>query len=334
MSNGILIFAEVTRDNYIHTVFFELVNKARELSKKLDGQPIMAVIFSKPDLVKEFQEGFTNTGIDKVFVYEDNAFENYSTQTYANLITELVKEIDPAIFLIGATNQGRDLAPRISSALQTGLTADCIELDINEKGQLAATRPTFGGQLMATILCKTFPQMATVREGVMKKEVYNQNHKGEVNRLDVSKYVEDSDFCIEILERHIEQQKVNIKGAQIIVCGGYGMASKPDGFKLLHELAETLGGEVGATRAAVDAGMTEHERQVGQTGVTVRPKLYIGCGVSGAVQHRAGMQESSKIISINTDVNAPLNSIADYTITGDAFEIIPKLIKYYKKNSK
>ena len=163
MSNGILLYAEVTRQDYIHTVFFELANKARELADKLDGAPVMAVLFAKPGLLQEFKEGFTNSGIDKVFVYEDEKFKNYSTENYANLIVDLVKEIEPEIFLIGATNQGRDLAPRISSALDTGLTADCIELDINEKGQLAATRPTFGGQLMATILCKTKPQMATVR---------------------------------------------------------------------------------------------------------------------------------------------------------------------------
>ena len=176
--------------------------------------------------------------------------------------------------------------------------------------------------------------MATVREGVMKKEIYDASHKGRVNRLDVKNYVSESDFCIKVISREIEAQKINIKNSQIVVVGGYGMASGKDGFGLIHELAKVLGGEVGATRAAVDAGLAEHERQVGQTGVTIRPKLCISCGVSGAVQHRAGMDQSSKIISINTDPKAPINAIADYTIIGDAFEIIPKLIKHYKANTK
>jgi electron transfer flavoprotein alpha subunit len=196
-------------------------------------------------------------------------------------------------------------------------------------------RPAFGGNIIATIVNpETRPQMATVREGVMKKEVYDAAYKGQMQMLNVNDYVKDSDFCVKVLSREIEEQKINIKGAQIVVIGGYGMAGGKDGFKLIHELADVLGGEVGATRAAVDAGMAEHERQVGQTGVTIRPKLCIACGVSGAVQHRAGMDQSSKIISINTDANAPINAIADYTIIGDAFEIIPKLIKHYKSNTK
>ena len=326
MSNGILIFAEVTRDNYIHTVFFELVNKARELSKKLDGQPIMAVIFSKPDLVKEFKEGFTNTGIDKVFVYEDNAFENYSTQTYANLITELVKEIDPAIFLIGATNQGRDLAPRISSALQTGLTADCIELDINEKGQLAATRPTFGGQLMATILCKTFPQMATVRPKVFKPAEHNDYRNTEfiyklIKPEDIKKDTEIVEFTKKI------QDTINeLDSAEIIIAGGKGMKGE-EGFKLLKQLADKLGGTVGASRGAVDLGYAPHEIQIGQTGKTVTPKIYIACAISGAIQHTCGITGSKHIIAINKDPNAPIFDVSDTGIVGDVFEIIPEIIK-------
>ncbi len=175
--------------------------------------------------------------------------------------------------------------------------------------------------------------MATVREGVMKKEVFDPNHKGDVVKLDAKKYVKDEDFVVEIIDRHIEKSKINIKNAPIIVAGGYGIGSK-EGFDMLHELASVLGAEVGATRAAVDAGFTEHARQVGQTGVTVRPKLYIACGISGQIQHIAGMQDSSIIISINNDPNAPINTIADYVITGNYEEVVPKLIKYYKKNSK
>ncbi|MDP3435260.1 MAG: electron transfer flavoprotein subunit alpha/FixB family protein, partial [Bacteroidota bacterium] len=170
-------------------------------------------------------------------------------------------------------------------------------------------------------------------EGVMKKEILDPKYKGKVVKLDVSKYVSDADFVVEIIERHIEKSKLNIKGAGIIVAGGYGMGSK-ENFRLLYELAEVLGGEVGASRAAVDAGYTEHERQIGQTGITVRPKLYIACGISGQIQHRAGMEESAQIIAINTDPEAPINMVADYVINGDVADIIPKMIKYYKKNSK
>ena len=233
---------------------------------------------------------------------------------------------------------------RVSSALHNGLTADCTSLvigDHEDKKQgkiyenlLYQIRPAFGGNIIATIInpdCR--PQMATVREGVMKKEVLDPKYKGKVVTLDVSKYVSDTDFVVEIIERHMEKSKVNIKGAGIIVAGGYGMGSK-ENFRLLYELAEVLGGEVGASRAAVDAGYTEHERQIGQTGITVRPKLYIACGISGQIQHRAGMEESAQIIAINTDPEAPINMVADYVINGDVSEIIPKMIKFYKKNSK
>jgi electron transfer flavoprotein alpha subunit len=261
---------------------------------------------------------------------------------FFSAVTKLIKEETPDIVLFGATSVGRDLGPRIASYLRCGLTADCTSLEIGDhtdaktknvyKDILYQIRPAFGGNIIATIVSpETRPQMATVREGVMKKEIYNENHKGEVRRLKAEDYVNDSDFCIEIIERQIEAQKVNIKGAPIIVAGGYGMGSK-ENFALLHELASLIGGEVGATRAAVDAGFTENERQIGQTGLTVRPKLYIACGISGAVQHRAGMDQSSMIISINTDPNAPINSIADYTIIGDAMDVLPKMIKSYKSN--
>jgi electron transfer flavoprotein alpha subunit len=175
--------------------------------------------------------------------------------------------------------------------------------------------------------------MATVREGVMKKEIFDKNHKGKLNKLDVSKYLKPEDLVVNVLERHMEKSKVNIKNSSIIVSGGYGMGSK-ENFDMLYELADVIGAEVGASRAAVDAGFAEHERQIGQTGVTVRPKLYIACGISGQIQHVAGMEDSSMIIAINSDPNAPINKIADYVITGDVAEIIPKMIKYYKQNTK
>ncbi|MBQ8168083.1 electron transfer flavoprotein subunit alpha/FixB family protein [bacterium] len=326
MARGILLYAEMTRQNYVHTVFFELANKANELSNKLDGAPVMAVIFTKPDVIQNLKEGFTNSGIDKVFVFEDERFENYSTETYAHLIIELVKEVDPEIFLIGATNQGRDLAPRISSSLGTGLTADCIELDINEKGLLAATRPTFGGQLMATILCKTTPQMATVRPKVLKPASENNYRKTEF----VYKLIKDEDFIdnVKLIEfiQGIEDFKNELDSAEIIVAGGKGMKNE-EGFKLLKDLADVLGGTVGASRGAVEMGLASHTIQVGQTGKTVSPKLYIACGISGAIQHTCGITNSDHILCINNDPDAPIFNVSDTGIVGDVFEIVPELIK-------
>jgi electron transfer flavoprotein alpha subunit len=245
---------------------------------------------------------------------------------------------------MGATPIGRDLGPRVSSALHSGLTADCTSLEIGDhedkkankiyKDLLYQIRPAFGGNIIATIInpdCR--PQMATVREGVMKKETIQANYPGKVVQLDIAKYVTDMDFIVQILERHTEKKKINIKGASIVVSGGYGVGSK-ENFNLLFELAAVLGAEVGASRAAVDAGYAGHDRQIGQTGITVRPKLYIACGISGQVQHRAGMEESAQIISINSDPDAPINSIADYVIIGDIADVIPKMIKYYKLNTK
>ena len=245
---------------------------------------------------------------------------------------------------MGATPIGRDLGPRVSSTLHSGLTADCTSLVIgghkdNKTGKeytdlLYQIRPAFGGNIIATIInpeCR--PQMATVREGVMKKEKAAKPGKGELKTIDWKKYVNDADFAVKIIERQMEERKINVKGAPIIIAGGYGMGSK-EGFKQLFELADVIGGEVGASRAAVDAGFADHARQIGQTGVTVRPKLYIACGISGQIQHTAGMDGSSMIISINTDPDAPINKIADYAITGDVNDVIPKMIKYYKQNSK
>lgn len=199
---------------------------------------------------------------------------------------------------------------------------------------LLQIRPAFGGNIVATIVNPEHrPQMATVREGVMKKEICDPDYKGEVVNLDVNKYTRPEDYVVDIIERHVAKSKVNLKGSSIIVAGGYGVGSK-ENFDLLQQLADTLGAEVGASRAAVDAGWVDHDRQIGQTGVTVRPKLYIACGISGQIQHIAGMQDSSIIISVNNDPNAPINTIADYVITGNIEDVLPRLIKYYKKNSK
>ena len=268
----------------------------------------------------------------------------YQTIPHAEILTKLIQQEEPQIVLVGATIVGRDLAPYVASTIKCGLTADCTQLVIGEhedkkqnkiyKDLLYQIRPAFGGNIVATIINPdTRPQMATVREGVMKKEYYKGKQEIQLNKLNIADYVKDDDFVIEIIERHIEKQKINIKNAHIIISGGYGVGSK-ENFKLLHDLAEVIGGEVGATRAAVDAGYAEHERQIGQTGITVRPKLYIACGISGQIQHKAGMEESAKIISINTDPRAPLNQIADYYIHGDVVDVLPKMIKYYRKNTK
>jgi electron transfer flavoprotein alpha subunit len=245
---------------------------------------------------------------------------------------------------MGATVVGRDLGPRVSSALKSGLTADCTSLEIGDhddpktgksyKDLLYQIRPAFGGNIIATIVNPEHrPQMATVREGVMKKEILDPDYKGTVVRHDANEYVPDAEYIVKVIDRHIQKAKNNLKNAPIVVAGGYGVGSK-EGFDMLFELARELHAEVGASRAAVDAGFVEHDRQVGQTGVTVRPKLYIACGISGQIQHLAGMQESKIIISINTDPDAPINAIADYVVVGKVEDVVPKMIKYYKAHSK
>lgn len=338
--NNLIVYCEF-EDGKVADVSLELLTKGRELASKL-GVKLEAVVIG--DNLDGVESQLFPFGTDIVYKVADKRLYPYTSNPHAAVLINLFREIKPQVCLMGATCIGRDLGPRVSSCLHSGLTADCTSLEIGPhkdpktgkeyENLLYQIRPAFGGNIVATIInpdCR--PQMATVREGVMKKEVLDENYKGEVINLDASKYVCEEDFVVEILERHIEKSKVNIKNSSIIVAGGYGMGSK-ENFDLLYKLAETLGGEVGASRAAVDAGFCEHDRQIGQTGVTVRPKLYIACGISGQIQHIAGMQESSIIISINNDPEAPINTIADFVINGNAEDVIPKLIKYYKKNSK
>ena len=338
--NNLIVYCEF-EDGKVADVSLELLTKGRVLATKLGVKLEASIVGDNLDGVESQVFPF---GVDVVYKVADKRLYPYTSNPHAAVLINLFKEIEPQICLMGATCIGRDLGPRVSSCLHSGLTADCTSLEIGPhkdpktgkeyENLLYQIRPAFGGNIVATIVnpdCR--PQMATVREGVMKKEVFDENYKGEVINLEASKYVSDADFVVEIIDRHIEKSKVNIKNSPIIVAGGYGVGSK-ENFDLLFDLANTLGGEVGASRAAVDAGFVEHERQIGQTGVTVRPKLYIACGISGQIQHIAGMQESSIIISINNDPNAPINTIADYVITGDMEDIVPKLIKYYKKNSK
>jgi electron transfer flavoprotein alpha subunit len=338
--NNIFVYLEI-EEGHVADVSLELLTKGRALANQLGCE--LEAIGIGYGLDKVAEQVFPY-GVDKLTLADDKRLKYYTSLPHTSIVVKLFKEEKPQIALVGATSTGRDLSPRVSSALFSGLTADCTMLEIGEyedkkadkryENLLYQIRPAFGGNIVATIVnpeCR--PQMATVREGVMKKEILNHNHKGEVVKLDVSKYVSDTDFVVEVIERHMEKSKLNIKSSPIIVAGGYGMGSA-ENFQMLYELAGVLGGEVGASRAAVDAGFCEHERQIGQTGITVRPKLYIACGISGQIQHIAGMQESSIIIAVNNDENAPINTIADYVITGNVEDVVPKLIKYYKANTK
>ena len=324
-NSGILIYAQITREKYIHTVFFELVDKAKELSEKLGGVDVNAVIFTTPEQVFEYKEAFQNRGVNKVFYFEDEAFRNYSTDYFSKHLVDLVGVIKPEILLIGATNQGRDLAPRVAAALGTGLTADCTGLDINEKGQLAATRPTFGGQLMATILCKTFPQMATVRPNVFK--VYREDSFVETEFVSCPVNISYVKNRVELLDfkKTVDTVINDLDSAEIIVAGGKGLKNEK-GFELLNRFAQKIGATVGATRGAVELGLAPVSVQIGQTGKTVSPKVYIACGISGAIQHTVGMTGSKYIIAINNDEDAPIFDIADTGIVGDVFEILPRFI--------
>ena len=338
--NNIFVYIE-TEKGVVADVSLELLTKGRELAATL-GVKLEAVVIGEN--LAGMEKELARYGADTVWVADDKELAPFRTLPHTAVMCGLIEQEKPQIVLFGATCIGRDFAPRVSSALHSGLTADCTQLVIGDhrdaksgkeyKNLLYQIRPAFGGNIIATIVNPDHrPQMATVREGVMRKEYAAHPAAGEVKFIDWKRYVKDSDLAVKIVERQIEERKIDIKGANIIVAGGYGMGSK-ENFRLVHELAEVLGAEVGASRAAVDAGFTEHARQVGQTGVTVRPKLYIACGISGQIQHTAGMDQSSMVISINTDPEAPINKIADYAIVGDVNEIIPKMIKYYKQNSK
>lgn len=329
-NKGILIYAEVTREGDLAHVVLELANTAQDLAQKLGGQEVNALIISSLfPLSSSLIDKFKSNGFNKVYTVQDERLKEYSTEYYSKIAVDVIKEIKPSIVLIGATTQGRDIAPRISSALNTGLTADCTSLDINEKGMLAATRPTFGGNLMATILCKNFPQMASVRPKVLKQA--EQPIIKDTQFIEVKPEIDGVEKKVELVEfiKNVQTTGMRIDEAEIIVAGGKGLKS-PEGFKLLEELANVLGGAVGASRPTVDAGWADHSIQVGQTGKTVMPKLYIACAISGAIQHVVGMNSSEKIIAINKDPHAPIFNVADIGIVGDVYEIVPELIEMLK----
>ena len=319
----------------IADVSLELVCKGRELAAQL-GVKTEALLLG--DKLEKCVDTLYSYGCDTVYLAEDPRLEPFTVLPYAKVIMDLMREHKPNILLFGATLKGRELAPRVASEKLGGLTADCTQLRIDDfedkknnksyTNKLMQIRPAFGGNIIATIV-NTWddPQMVTVREGVLKMDAPDPSRKGKLVR--VKPQITDAETVVKVLERVRADKEVDLKGAQIIVSGGYGVGSKAN-FKLIYDLAEALGGEVGASRAAVDAGWIDHDHQVGQTGVTVRPRLYIACGISGSIQHCAGMSDSKKIIAINTDPGAPIFSIAHYSIVGDLNTVIPQMIKAFK----
>ena len=319
----------------IADVSLELVCKGRELAAQL-GVKTEALLLG--DKLEKCVDTLYSYGCDTVYLAEDPRLEPFTVLPYAKVIMDLIREHKPNILLFGATLKGRELAPRVASEKLGGLTADCTQLRIDDfedkknnksyTNKLMQIRPAFGGNIIATIV-NTWddPQMVTVREGVMKMDAPDPSRKGKLVR--VKPQITDAETVVKVLERVRADKEVDLNGAQIIVSGGYGVGSKAN-FKLIYDLAEALGGEVGASRAAVDAGWIDHDHQVGQTGVTVRPRLYIACGISGSIQHCAGMSDSKKIIAINTDPGAPIFSIAHYSIVGDLNTVIPQMIKAFK----
>ncbi len=332
------VFAEA-EDGKLSDVPLELMSKGKSLAEKL-SVPLAAVLPGKG--VRPLADKLVAHGADKVYLVEDDKLSHYQTSGYAKVVCGLISEHKPQVVMYGATPIGRDLAPSVASAMKCGLTADCTDLQIGDhtepvsktehKNLLFQIRPAFGGNIIATIVnYDRWPQMATVREGVMPMTEPDESRKGEI--IDCTAKLDGLTLPLEIIESHRREKAVNLKAARIIVAGGAGVGSR-ENFKLIWDLAGCLGAEVGGSRAAVDLGYVNSDHQVGQTGTTVRPALYIACGISGAVQHRAGMAESAKIIAINTDADAPIFGVAHYGIVGDLNEVLPKMIKAVRTGAK
>ncbi|HGM3197271.1 TPA: electron transfer flavoprotein subunit alpha/FixB family protein [Clostridioides difficile] len=321
--NGVWVIGE-QREGKINPVTIELTGEGRKLADQLGKE--LAVVIAGYEIEKEVKE-LLHYSVDKVYYINDPLLKDFTTDGYAISIANLIERKKPEVVLVGATSIGRDIAPRIAGKVGTGLTADCTKLEIDSTdNKLLQTRPAFGGNLMATIVCpKNRPQMSTVRPGVMAKAVRNESETGilEVVTPELTEKMIRTRL-VEILPQ--EKKSVNLTDARIIVSGGRGL-KRAEGFELIKELADKLGAEIGASRAAVDSGWIEHSHQVGQTGTTVRPELYIACGISGAIQHLAGMSDSKYIVAINKDAKAPIFSICDYGIVGDLYEIIPEMIE-------
>lgn len=337
MKNEVWVFAQREQDR-IAEITLELLGKGRELADRLNVG-LAAVLLGNQ--VAGLARPLIAHGADTVYLQQHPGLDSYTTLPYTRTLVDLVNRFEPAVFILGATTLGRDLAPRVASQLKVGITADCTDLAIDHytdpvskerfKNILMQIRPAFGGNIIATIVNpRTRPQMATVREGVMKALPPDPARSGNV--VSVEHAPDGRDGGVAILERTRVERTVNLKSAGIIVAGGAGVGNA-ENFKLIFSLASCLGASVGATRAAVDAGFIHRDHQVGQTGTTVRPRLYIACGISGAVQHRAGMSEAKKIVAVNTDPEAPIFGIAHYGIVGDLKEVLPRMIRAYKSKS-
>jgi electron transfer flavoprotein alpha subunit len=322
---GVCVFIQQV-DNKIAGVSYELLGKGRELAEALQGE-VTAVLLGSG--LEGMDKNLARYGADRVILADHPALETYTTEPYATALTAVIRHVKPSILLFGATAIGRDLAPRVSARIHTGLTADCTGLVIDaDSGNLLMTRPAFGGNIMATILCANHrPQMATVRPGVMARITPLDNPVCKVERFPVSGLTQNVEI-LEIIKK--VEKRMDIQDAKILVSGGRGMGG-PKNFALLEELAEVLGGTMASSRAAVDSGWVEKDRQVGQTGKTVRPNLYIACGISGAIQHVAGMESSEIIIAINKDPDAPIFEVADYGVVGDVLTILPLFTKAVRK---
>ena len=323
-ARNVWVFIEVVRGK-IKGVSLELLGQGRKMADDL-GEKLVAVIPGND--VEEFAQMAIRYGADEVITVDQKELKDYSTDGYTKAMCTLIKKYNPAVLLIGATNNGRDLGPRVSSRMQTGLTADCTELGVDSETRLVKwTRPAFGGNLMATILCPDHrPQIGTVRPGVFKKPEEDTGRKGEIIHETVEFGPDEIRTRIVEVITEAGGADVDLEEAEIIVSGGRGVGG-PEGFEVLKELADEIGAQIGASRAAVDSGWISSLHQVGQTGKSVGPKIYIACGISGAIQHVAGMSSSDVIIAINKDPDAPIFNIADYGIVGDLFEIIPELTK-------
>lgn len=319
---GVWVFAE-QREKKLMPVVIELLGEGRKLADEI-GTELCAVLVG--DDVENLAQQLISYGANKVYLMQDEKLGNYTTDGYAEVIVQAIEKYKPEIVLMGATHIGRDLAPRIAARVDTGLTADCTKLEIDpEDKKIRQTRPAFGGNIMATIICPNHrPQMSTVRPGVMEKAKYNPELSGEV--INVEFKLKDSDIRTKVLEVvKSNKDMVSLTDADIIVSGGLGLGNA-EGFKLLKQLADKLGGVIASSRACVDNGWIDHAYQVGQTGTTVKPVVYIACGISGAIQHVAGMSGSEVIIAINKNENAPIFEVADYGIVGDLYTVIPQLI--------
>lgn len=325
---GIWVFAE-QHAGHTQSVAYELIAEARKLAQDLKEE-VSAVLLGAGDLKAQAKE-LIEYGADKVYVVSDPHLKNYLTEPYTDVISDMISRYKPEIFLLGATTTGRDLASRIAARIRVGLTADCTGLDIDpEKKIIRQTRPAFGGNIMATIISPNYrPQMSTVRPKVFKKLAKDTSRKGEI--VEVKSKISEKSLRTKLIEIiQSTEKKVNLAEAEIIVSGGRGIGCA-ENFKMIQELADTIGGAVGASRATVDAGWISQFHQVGQTGKTVSPKLYVACGISGAIQHLAGMSSSDIVIAINKDPYAPIFNVATYGIVGDVLEVVPALTKKFKE---